>query len=217
MARRKPSLPILLLFLILLIVPSGGVQFGQWQNLISLSHSLLNRVANVRSSRGDFEGAERAGKMADKLGGRRGFGLWGGLWSMGLDYVKNYAWRDIVSDLPSTDIFSAVSDMSEILVALNELTRFESDRQRVKWVSQNYQRILRVSGSLFRRLLAVFFRPGPLREMVLLVQEEVQGNLLQDCLEVGGNDLKGLLQVARDILLNRVSSPSGSSHSYDDL
>lgn len=200
MARRKPSLPILLLFLILLIVPSGGVQFGQWQNLISLSHSLLNRVANVRSSRGDFEGAERAGKMADKL-----------------DYVKNYAWRDIVSDLPSTDIFSAVSDMSEILVALNELTRFESDRQRVKWVSQNYQRILRVSGSLFRRLLAVFFRPGPLREMVLLVQEEVQGNLLQDCLEVGGNDLKGLLQVARDILLNRVSSPSGSSHSYDDL
>lgn len=43
---------------------------------------------------------------------------------------------------------------------------------------------------------------GPLREVVEAVQREVvDGDLLRDCLEVGSNDLKGLIQIIKDFVL----------------
>lgn len=41
---------------------------------------------------------------------------------------------------------------------------------------------------------------GPLREIVETLQREVmEGGLLRDCLELGTNDLKGLLQILKDL------------------
>lgn len=43
---------------------------------------------------------------------------------------------------------------------------------------------------------------GPIREVVEAVQRElVDGDLLRDCLEVGSNDLKGLIQIIKDFVL----------------
>ncbi|XP_058095440.1 uncharacterized protein LOC131240921 isoform X2 [Magnolia sinica] len=154
----KISPPLLLLSLLLLPspLPVEAVRVGQWRTLLSLSHSLMQRVANARASRGDLSGADRARKIAEKLEG--GFGFWRGVWSMGWDYVRNYAWQDIVSDWPPTEMLGAVSDMNELLRALSELTRMESDRDRGSWVLRNYQRVLGISKSLLRRFLVVFSR-----------------------------------------------------------
>lgn len=48
---------------------------------------------------------------------------------------------------------------------------------------------------------------GPLREVVETVQREVvERDLLRDCLELGSNDLKGLIQVFKDIALQYSTS-----------
>lgn len=40
------------------------------------------------------------------------------------------------------------------------------------------------------------------REVVETLQKEVvEGGLIRDCLELGSNDLKGLIQVVKDLLL----------------
>ncbi|KAL5989834.1 hypothetical protein ACLOJK_010729 [Asimina triloba] len=249
MGSRQISSPMLspaLLLLALLLFPSPPLatafQVQQWRTLFSLAQSLMHRVANSRASRGDLSGAERARKIAEKLEG--GFGFWGGFWSVGWDYVKNYAWRDITSDWPPDDMFRAVSEMNELLGALNEVIRLESDRQRASWVLVNYQKVFRISKSILGRFLVIFSRssssnlhlrdnpsgkvgganliasfvplPGPLREMVLILLNEAEGGLLRDCIELGAYDLKGLLQVAKDIALHYMSSPS-PGHPSDDL
>lgn len=115
----------------------------------------MNRVANVRAERGDLEGANRARKIASKMEGGLGLGL--GFWSVGWDYAKNYAWRstDVES---SNEILRAVSDANELLGLLKELGGVESEKERAKWVYQNYQRVLDASKSILRRLLVVFAR-----------------------------------------------------------
>ena len=46
-----------------------------------------------------------------------------------------------------------------------------------------------------------------------IVQREVaEGDLLSDCLELGGNDLRGLVQIVKDL----ASQFSSSSTSQDD-
>lgn len=41
---------------------------------------------------------------------------------------------------------------------------------------------------------------GPLRDVVLSLRQEVEeGGLVRDCLEVGSDDLKGLVVVAKDL------------------
>lgn len=52
--------------------------------------------------------------------------------------------------------FRNLSDLNELLVALSELNRINSDAERVAWVGRNYKHALRVSKSLFARLLKVF-------------------------------------------------------------
>lgn len=48
---------------------------------------------------------------------------------------------------------------------------------------------------------------GVLREVVLVMQKEVvEGELLRDCLEVGADDLEGLVRVARDLIFSSSSS-----------
>ncbi|GER43783.1 prenylated rab acceptor family protein [Striga asiatica] len=53
------------------------------------------------------------------------------------------------------------------------------------------------------------FRAGPLRKAVEVLQQEVlEGGLLKYCLELGSNDLKGLIQVVKDIAFQYSSCSS---------
>ncbi|XP_031130278.1 uncharacterized protein LOC116032031 isoform X2 [Ipomoea triloba] len=198
-----------LLFVFFLILskplPSSSIplSFSQYQTLVSLSHSLLHRVANLRADRGDDLGAARARIIARSIERGLGLGFWKLMWTLGWDYARNYAW----SDTMSFEMLGAVSDLNELLRALGELTRVGSDRERVAWVTRNYGNVLRIAKALSGRLLKVFRQSGPLREVMETVQKEiVEGDLLKDCLELGGNDFKGLIQVLKDIALQYSTS-----------
>ncbi|KAL4555862.1 hypothetical protein LXL04_038494 [Taraxacum kok-saghyz] len=203
-----------LLTLILLTTPPPSYSFPipttSFHALFSLSGSLLTRVANLRAARGDISGSTRARSIAQKIEKHsRGFSFYGVMWSLGWDYMKNYAWRDI--GIGSTEMFGAVSDMSELIRGLNELTRMESEAERVAWVRRNYGSVLGVSKSLFNRLLRVFSRSGPLKDAVEMVKAEiVEGGLLRDCLELGSSDLKGVIQILKDVAL-QYSSTGGKT------
>ncbi|EXB58277.1 hypothetical protein L484_015610 [Morus notabilis] len=203
------TLAIVVLLLFLAGAPTTeSLSYFQYQTPFSLSHSLLTRVANLRAARGDYAGANRARTMAAKLEPATGMGFWRLMWSAGWDYVRNYAWRDLGA---YSELIAAVSDANELLSWLGELTRFESDSERVAWVGRSYHSVLRVSRSLLARLLNVFRQSGTLREVVETVQREVvDGGLLRDCLELGSNDLKGLIQILKDLGLQFVSTPDKS-------
>ena len=49
--------------------------------------------------------------------------------------------------------------------------------------------------------------------METVKKEVVEGGLLRDCLELGSNDLKGLMQVLND-LLSQLSSASASASGH---
>lgn len=58
---------------------------------------------------------------------------------------------------------------------------------------------------------------GTLREVVETVQREVvDGGLLRDCLELGNNDLQGLIQILKDLGLQYFPNPA-SPNSNPDL
>ncbi|GLT80168.1 hypothetical protein SLA2020_516220 [Shorea laevis] len=176
--------------------PVESLTYSQYKTVLSLSHSLLTRVANLRKSRGDMAGSKRAMLLAGKLERGLGLGFWGMTLTVGWDYVRNYAWRD----LDYGEIYGVASDLNELGGFLSQLTRANSDMERAAWVAQNYGNALGVSKRMFRRLLTVFQKSGPLREIVETVQREVmEGGLLGDCLELGTNDLKGLLQILKDL------------------
>ncbi|XP_020579936.1 uncharacterized protein LOC110024358 [Phalaenopsis equestris] len=188
---------IQLVALLLLLHHAECLRLAQWGTLISLSHSLMNRVATARAARGDHDAADRARRIADKihsLGGGRG------IWSAGWDYAWNYAFR---GGIPSAETYRSVS---KVMALLAEFYRLESNEERTGWLFKNYPRVMDQSS-----LLSFFSRSGVLREAVLMMQKEVvEGELLRDCLKVGGADLEGLVRVARDMLF---SSSSSSSHS----
>ncbi|KAG2689209.1 hypothetical protein I3843_09G128200 [Carya illinoinensis] len=165
----------------------SGAERAEWvgrnyQNVLGISSSLLKRLLNVfRQSR---------------------------TWSVGWDYVKNYyAWREVSYD----DLYGSVKDANELLRRLGELTRTDSGADRAKWVGRNDQNILGISGSRLKMLLNVFRQSGTLRKVVETVEREiVDGEFLKDCLEVGTNDLEGLLQIFSDLALQFHSSASGN-------
>lgn len=203
---KMPATSKSLLFLSLLLLSStlSHSFFSNYHTLFSLSHSLISRVAALRAARGDVEGAARARDLARVIERGLGLGFYKYAWSLGWDYARNYAWNDAMS---FRDLGGVVSDLNELLGVLRELGRLSSDAERVAWVGRNYKNALRVSRSLFSRLLKVFRRPGPLRDMVLGLQREVvDGDLLRDCIELGTGDLKGLIQIVKDIALQYASA-----------
>ncbi|KAK8551445.1 hypothetical protein V6N13_119905 [Hibiscus sabdariffa] len=193
--------PATALFFILLAttVPQtvDSISYSQYRTLISLSQSLLTRVSNLRSARGDTDGSKRARLIAEKLERWQGVGFWGAAWSVGWDYVWNYGWG---GDLDYTEIFGVASDLNQLGRMLGELTRSNSEMERANWVAGNYRNALAVSKRMFNRLLKVFKKSGVLREITETMQREVmEGGLLRDCLEIGSNDLKGLIQISKDL------------------
>ncbi|KAH7686312.1 hypothetical protein IHE45_04G097300 [Dioscorea alata] len=203
-AAHRLSLPLLLL---LLLSPEpefvGGIGLGQLGSLFSISHSLMTRVANARAARGDLRGANRARSIATNF--RLIGGGWTSIFSAGWDFARNYAWRD-GGGIPISEVSRSAT---ELLAAVAEFSRFDSAADRGRWLLRRYPRLFAVSKSLMESLLQVFNRSGPLKEAMVVLQEElVDGELLRDCLEVGAGDLEGLLTIARDLF----SSMANSNH-----
>uniref|UniRef100_A0A803MDU3 Uncharacterized protein n=1 Tax=Chenopodium quinoa TaxID=63459 RepID=A0A803MDU3_CHEQI len=183
MAKLSPRLSYFLLCLLLFHPPQPTeaiISYAQLRTILSLSHSLSSRVATLRDSRGDVEGARRARLIATKLDHGLSLRFWPTIWSMGWDYLRNYAWRDTMS---FQDAFGIAADFNELLSSLSELGRLKSDSQRAAWVARHYGNLLR----------------GPLRELVETLKEEMEGEFLKDCLEVGSNDLKGIVQIIKEL------------------
>ncbi|KAH9627354.1 hypothetical protein KSS87_001193 [Heliosperma pusillum] len=200
MAPQKPTLTTFLTILLLITQihqTTAYITLTQIRTLISLSHSLSTRVATLRQTRGDIPGARRAQLIASKLHIGLGLKFWPTVLSMGWDYLRNYAWRDALS---FRDAVGFAADVNELLSSLTELTRLRSDSERAAWVADNYRFVLRVSKSLFTRLLSVFTKSGPVREFVETLQKEMQGDFLKDCLEVGFNDLQGVAHILKDLV-----------------
>ncbi|KAF5752784.1 hypothetical protein HS088_TW01G00702 [Tripterygium wilfordii] len=173
-------------------------------SLLSLSHSLLIRVSNLRASRGDILGSRRAKLIADKLERGLGLGFWGLAWSAGWDYLKNYAWRD----WNYGDLYGVVSDLNELMGYLGDLTRTGSEVEKAAWVARNYQSVLRISKRVMNKLLKVFRQSGALREALEMIQIEiVEGGLLKDCLEIGGKDVRGVVQILKDLASQYTAAP----------
>ncbi|KAL8468339.1 hypothetical protein ACS0TY_031535 [Phlomoides rotata] len=201
-----PGTPRCLLFLSLLLLSSNLSHsfLSNYHTLFLLSHSLTSRVADLRDARGDFEGAARARALAHNLKRGLGLGFYKFAWNVGWDYVKNYAWSDTMS---FQILGGVVSDLNELFRVLSELSQIRSNAGKVAWVGLNYKNALRVSQSLFARLLSVFRQSGPLRDLVLVLQKEVmEGELLRDCIELGADDLKDLIELVKDIGFNYFSA-----------
>ncbi|XP_074269764.1 uncharacterized protein LOC141592820 [Silene latifolia] len=200
MSPPKPTLTTFLTLILLLThqihQTTAYLTLTQIRTLISLSHSLSTRVATLRQSRGDIPGARRAELIASKLHIGLGLRFWPTALSMGWDYLRNYAWRDALS---FRDAVGFAADVNELLSSLTELTRLRTDSERAAWVADNYRFVLRISKSLFTRLLSIFTKSGPVREFVETLQKEMQGDFLKDCLEVGFNDLKGVASILKDL------------------
>ena len=141
------SSSLTLVFLIILIAaPTPSGLFFPTPSLVSLGHSLMTRVANLRASRGDHSGAERARAVAATLE-RLELALGGMMWSTGWDYFRNYPWGEMKG---------AVPEMKELLRWMTELSRMESGAERAAWVVRNYQSVLTVSNSMLGKLLQEF-------------------------------------------------------------
>ncbi|XP_010481546.1 PREDICTED: uncharacterized protein LOC104760342 [Camelina sativa] len=184
--------------------------FTQYKTLISTSRSLLLRVANLRASRGDILGSSRVRAMAEEIDRGLGLGCLSRAWSVGWDYMWNYAWRK--GGIDYSEMYDAIGDLNELMGMVTEFNRAESNAGKASAVARSYGKALRVSKKLLNRLLRIFGKSGALRELWEMIQAEVvDGELLQDCLEVGGNDVKSLLQIAKDMALQFFSSQSSSS------
>ncbi|TYG68615.1 hypothetical protein ES288_D05G167200v1 [Gossypium darwinii] len=206
-----PRATVIFFILLAVTIPEAVdfLSYSQYKTLVSLSQSLLTRVSNLRSARGDADGSNRARLIAEKLERWQGVGFWGAAWSVGWDYVWNYAWG---SDLDYAEIFGVASDLNQLGRVLGELTRSNSDMERASWVAGNYRNALAISKRIFNRLLKVFKKSGTLREITETMQREVlEGGLLRDCMELGSNDLKGLIQNFKDL----ASQYSTSNHSQE--
>ncbi|KAK9132332.1 hypothetical protein Scep_011860 [Stephania cephalantha] len=215
---KKTSTSALTLVLLLIIIPTSSSlpYYYQLRTLTSLSTSLMHRVANARAARGDAQGAQRARRIAEAMES----GVWSVLRRVGWDYVWNYAWGDGVGDL--SEFGGVVADVAELLRLLNELTQSGSDRgyQRVVEVGNSVilylvERGLSWAGEGLRRFCLDFEEHGAIREVVMGIKKEVQGDLLKDCIDVGIGDLKGLVQVVKGMALQ--FSRQNNLHENSDL
>ncbi|KAK3431082.1 hypothetical protein EUGRSUZ_E02869 [Eucalyptus grandis] len=157
--RRLPSSAALLLLLLFLAAappPAHSLPYSQYKTLLSLAHSLTTRVASLRAARGDLAGAERARAIAQRLRPGRwlGLGSWRSAWAVGWDYARNYAWG--WRDLEYREMYGAASELSELLGLVGDFARAESEAERARWIGRNYGNAMRVSKSVFARLLRVF-------------------------------------------------------------
>nr|TKR83936.1 hypothetical protein D5086_0000262820 [Populus alba] len=178
MAKTKAQLSTTLLLLLFLLL----------NTTITTTRVLLLPVHTLSSN--------RAKLIAQKLERGLGFGFWGLSWSVGWDYAINYAWRDF--DYRNCTVL--LREMNELLRFLGELTRSGSKLSEPLGLPGITKNVLRVAQSCYDGLSKCFINRVIKRRWCETVQREVvEGDLLRDCLELGSNDLKGLVQIVKDL------------------
>ncbi|XP_062185983.1 uncharacterized protein LOC133889496 [Phragmites australis] len=206
--RRAPRPPLSLLVLVLLLLVSSPpprasalrIPLRNLTTLVSLSHSLLSRVAATRAARGDAAAAARARRIASLISSR-------GAWGLGWDYLRHYAFSSATGCG-----LSCAAAASRLLAAAAEASRLRSTTDAAQWMRRHYGDVREAAAEILNGLLVAFSEQGPLREVVMDVKWEVEeGGLLKDCLEVGAKDLQGLLVIAKDLLAG--ASRASSRHS----
>lgn len=202
--RTHPPLPLIAIVL-LLVFPAPlrtcalRVPLREVATLLSLSQSLLTRVAVARADRGDAAAAERARRIASHLSLLSSRGAW----ALGWDYLRHYAFSSAAGCG-----LSCATAAARLLAAAAEASRLQSPADTAQWLRRNYGDLRAAATQLLSGLLSGFSEQGPLREVVLDVKWEVEeGGLLKDCLKVGARDLEGLLVIAKDLFgASRASS-----------
>ncbi|CAL5029016.1 unnamed protein product [Urochloa decumbens] len=167
--------------------------------LISLSHSLLIRVAAARDAHGDPAAADRARRIAALLSSR-------GAWGLSWDYLR--------SKSAFGSVFSCTAAKSRLLAAAMEASRLRSTSDAAEWMRCHYEDIRATAAQLLNGLLDVFSEQGVLREVMMDLKLELEeGELLKDCLEVGTKELEVLFAVSKGLF----SGASRASSCHDEL
>lgn len=146
MATLRLGVSLFLLSLLLTPSPPGATALAlyQWRTLLSLSSSLLSRVANARYARGDLSGAARARNLASHLGLLTGRG---GIFSLGWDYMWNYY---------SSSLELPVEEISRLAKKLSEASRAGSREGITQWIGANYSDMRKLTESVIEGLLRSF-------------------------------------------------------------
>jgi hypothetical protein len=148
MAVPRLGLPLFILCLLLTPSPPGAsaLSFYQWRTFLSLSNSLLSRVANVRSARGDRSGSARIRNLASNLHFLTGNV---GIFSLGWDYMWNYY---------SSSLELPLEDMTRLAKKLSEAPRAGPKDRIALWITENYSDLRKLSSSVIQGLLRSFSR-----------------------------------------------------------
>ncbi|KAK1321545.1 hypothetical protein QJS10_CPA03g00800 [Acorus calamus] len=187
--RLAPLLFLLLLLTVQLQPAESLFHLGELKTLHSLTRSLLLRVANHRSARGDAPGADRIRKIADRLSPAWSDpGIWRAAWSVWWDYARS-SWSGGSST--AEILRPALSDANDLIRSLGELARIGIGRREGRVGGEELfegGRVGSVAAAAARsRVRSIGEWGGPLRETVVMVQREMEGGeLVRDCLEVVG-------------------------------
>jgi len=111
---------------------------------VSLSHSLLSRVAAARAARGDAAAAARARRIASLLSSR-------GAWGLGWDYLRHYAFSSATGCG-----LSCAAAASRLLAAAAEASRLRSATDAAQWMRRHYGEVRDAAGLLLSGLLDAF-------------------------------------------------------------
>jgi hypothetical protein len=145
----RPHLPLLVIVLLVVSSPPQRasalhVPLRQAATLVSLSHSLLTRVAATRAARGDAAAAARARRIASLLSSR-------GVWGLGWDYLRHYAFSSASGcGLP------CAAAASRLLAAAAEASRLRSATDAAQWMRRHYGDVRDAAGLLLNGLLDAF-------------------------------------------------------------
>ncbi|CAH9105984.1 unnamed protein product [Cuscuta epithymum] len=197
MATSPRSLLLVLFLLLINPTPSSSLflPLFQYETAISLTHTLFNRVADHRAALGDVLGAARVRSIAKIINQARGIGLWKLMWNHGRSFVRNSF------------------NFNLLVRTLGELTRVGSEEDQEKLANRNNGNVIEIANDLSGGMQKAFSESGAFAELMELVRKEVvEGDLLKDCLRVGGSDLKALIQNLKNISLQLTnSSPSNQT------
>ncbi|KAL2341063.1 hypothetical protein Fmac_009003 [Flemingia macrophylla] len=181
------------------LIRTSSIFVVSYSTLFSLEEKLRVSVFVLEFHMGDHKhsNSDRVIESFSMLG-HHSFLSWRRRVGIGYSLLWTWSW----TEFSFADVYGVVSEVNELLRVLTELARLESVAERSAWVSRNYRNVLALSKSLSTKFFKAFRQSGVMREIGETFQKEVvEGGLIRDCLELGNNDLKALIQVFKDLLL----------------